>query len=214
MRRIRPDREGREIIIIDNSYGDPRAVGGFYVDLPPPMLRIPYNRYIVEADDAPPDLIYDTMMVPPVERIERRYSHEIRYSLLRQRISIINSINFDTGSWTPRSGGEAAGDRRRESGDRAIRARCSDRGRHRRGRQRRRQSVAVGPRAAVAARTADAAVPGAGGKPLDLRATAQYLKEQTAGPSRINRRVTIRHITPLLNGGTASLPRARHRAAA
>ena len=35
---------------------------------------------------------------------------------------------------------------------------------------------------------------------------AQYLKEQTSGPSRINRRVTIRRITPLLNGGTASLP--------
>ena len=35
---------------------------------------------------------------------------------------------------------------------------------------------------------------------------SQYLKEQTDGPSRINRRVTIRRITPLLNGGTASLP--------
>ena len=34
----------------------------------------------------------------------------------------------------------------------------------------------------------------------------QYLKEQTDGPSRINRRVTVRRITPLLNGGTASLP--------
>ena len=32
---------GREIIIIDNSYRDPRAVGGFYVDLPPPVIRIP-----------------------------------------------------------------------------------------------------------------------------------------------------------------------------
>ena len=34
----------------------------------------------------------------------------------------------------------------------------------------------------------------------------QYLKEQTDGPSRINRRVTVRRITPLLNGGTVSLP--------
>ena len=34
----------------------------------------------------------------------------------------------------------------------------------------------------------------------------QYLKEQTQGPSLINRRVTIRNITPLLNGGQASLP--------
>ena len=34
----------------------------------------------------------------------------------------------------------------------------------------------------------------------------QYLKEQTDGPSPVNRRVTIRNITPLLNGGQASLP--------
>ena len=44
----------------------------------------------------------------------------------------------------------------------------------------------------------------------------QYLKEQTDGPSAINRRVTIRRITPLLNGGTglAAAAPARHRAAA
>jgi len=35
---------------------------------------------------------------------------------------------------------------------------------------------------------------------------SQYPKEQTNGPSRINRRVTVRRITPLLDGGTASLP--------
>jgi OmpA-OmpF porin, OOP family len=34
----------------------------------------------------------------------------------------------------------------------------------------------------------------------------QYLKIPTQGPERQNRRVTIRRITPLLNGGTASLP--------
>ena len=34
----------------------------------------------------------------------------------------------------------------------------------------------------------------------------QYLKEQTQGPSRFNRRVTVRRITPLLNGGQAALP--------
>ena len=34
----------------------------------------------------------------------------------------------------------------------------------------------------------------------------QYLKIPTDGPERQNRRVTIRRITPLLNGGTASLP--------
>ena len=103
MRRIRRDQRGREIIIIDNSYRGPRGVGGFYVDLAPPILRIPQNRYIVEADDASPALLYDTMIAPPVERLERRYSlDEIRYSAsVRQRMPSIdiNSINFETGSW-------------------------------------------------------------------------------------------------------------------
>ena len=103
LRRIRRDQQGREIIIIDNSYRDPRAVGGFYVDLPPPVIRIPYDRYIVDAEGAPPELIYDTMIAPPVERIDRRYSlDEIRYSpSVRQLMPSIdlNTINFETGSW-------------------------------------------------------------------------------------------------------------------
>jgi hypothetical protein len=103
LRRIRRDERGSEIIIIDNSYRGPRGIGGFYVDLPPPMIRIPQDRYIVEAEGASPDLIYDTMIAPPVERIERRYSlDEIRYSpSVRQRMPSIDldSINFETGSW-------------------------------------------------------------------------------------------------------------------
>ena len=103
MRRIRRDNRGREIIIIDNSYRDRRSIGGFYVDLAPPILRIPRDRYIVEAATAPPALLYETMMAPPVERLERRYTlDEIRYSAgVRQRMPSIDldSINFETGSW-------------------------------------------------------------------------------------------------------------------
>ena len=40
LRRIRRDPQGREIIIIDNTYRDPGAVGGYYVDLPPPVINI------------------------------------------------------------------------------------------------------------------------------------------------------------------------------
>ena len=108
LRRIRRDREGREIIIIDNSFRGPRGPGGpgglgFYVDLPPPMIRIPQNRYIVDYDQASPDLVYDTLIAPPVDRIERRYTlDEIRYSpMVRQRMPSIDldSINFELGSW-------------------------------------------------------------------------------------------------------------------
>ena len=53
--RILPD--GREIIIIDNRPRGPGFVrgggyGGFFVDLPPPVIRIPRERYIVEDEYA------------------------------------------------------------------------------------------------------------------------------------------------------------------
>jgi outer membrane protein OmpA-like peptidoglycan-associated protein len=214
LRRIRRDREGREIIIIDNTHRDPAAVGGFYVDLPPPVIRIPYNRYIVEADDASPDVIYETMEAPPVDRIQRRYSlDEIRYSpSVRQLMPSIdlNSINFETGSWEIPADQAAKLQVIADGLNRAI--------------QRNPREVflieghtdAVGndvDNLSLSDRRAESAatlltqqfqVPA---ENLTSQGYGrQYLKEQTDGPSRINRRVTVRRITPLLNGGTASLP--------
>ncbi len=214
LRRIRRDERGREIIIIDNSYRDPRAVGGFYVDLPPPVIRIPYNRYIVEAEDAPPDLIYETMLAPPVDRIARRYTlDEIRYSpSVRQLMPSIdvNTINFESGSWEIPPDQAAKLQVIADGLNRAI--------------QRNPREVflieghtdAVGSdvdNLSLSDRRAESAATlltqQFGVPPENLTSQGygeQYLKEQTDGPSRINRRVTIRRITPLLNGGTASLP--------
>ena len=214
LRRIRRDERGREIIIIDNSYRDPRAVGGFYVDLPPPVIRIPYNRYIVEADDAPPDVIYETMLAPPVERVARRYSlDEIRYSpSVRQLMPSVdvNSINFESGSWEIPPDQAAKLQVIADGLNRAI--------------QRNPREVflieghtdAVGndvDNLSLSDRRAESAATlltqqfGVPAENLTSQGYGeQYLKEQTDGPSRINRRVTIRRITPLLNGGTASLP--------
>jgi outer membrane protein OmpA-like peptidoglycan-associated protein len=214
LRRIRRDQQGREIIIIDNSYRDPRAVGGFYVDLPPPVIRIPYDRYIVDAADAPPDLIYDTMEAPPVDRIDRRYSlDEIRYSpsvrMLMPSIDL-SSINFETGSWEIPPDQAAKLQVIADGLNRAI--------------QRNPREVflieghtdAVGndvDNLSLSDRRAESAaelltqqfqVPA---ENLTSQGYgSQYLKEQTDGPSRINRRVTVRRITPLLNGGVATLP--------
>jgi OmpA-OmpF porin, OOP family len=213
LRRIRKDRDGREIIIIDNSYRDPGAAGGFYVDLPPPVIRIPHDRYIVEAEDAPPDLIYETMEAPPVERIARRYSlDEIRYSpSVRQLMPSIdlNSINFETGSWEIPADQAAKLQAIADGLNRAI------------SRNPREVFLIEGHTDAVgndidnlslSDRRAESAaelltqqfqVPA---ENLTSQGYgAQYLKEQTSGPSLVNRRVTIRRITPLLNGGTASL---------
>jgi OOP family OmpA-OmpF porin len=215
LRRIRRDERGREIIIIDNSYrGGPRGIGGYYVDLPPPILRIPQDRYIVEAEGASPDLIYDTMIAPPVERIERRYSlDEIRYSAgVRQRMPSIDldSINFETGSWEipPDQAAKLQGiadglNRAISANPRAVflieghtDAVGSDV-----------DNLSLSDRRAESAAqllTQQFQVPA---ENLTSQGYGeQYLKEQTDGPSRVNRRVTVRNITPLLNGGQASLP--------
>jgi outer membrane protein OmpA-like peptidoglycan-associated protein len=214
LRRIRRDQQGRELIIIDNSYRDPRTAGGFFVDLPPPVIRMPYDRYIVDSEDASPDLIYETMEAPPVDRIERRYSlDEIRYSpSVRQLMPSIdiNSINFETGSWGIAPDQAAKLQAIADGLNRAI--------------QRNPREVflieghtdAVGNdtdnlslsdrRAESAARllTEQFGVPA---ENLSSQGYGeQYLKEQTDGPSRVNRRVTVRRITPLLNGGQAALP--------
>ena len=215
LRRIRRDERGREIIIIDNSYrGGPRGIGGYYVDLPPPILRIPQDRYIVEAEGASPDLIYDTMIAPPVERIERRYSlDEIRYSAgVRQRMPSIDldSINFETGSWEipPDQAAKLQGiadglNRAISTNPRAVflieghtDAVGSDV-----------DNLSLSDRRAESAAqllTQQFQVPA---ENLTSQGYGeQYLKEQTDGPSRVNRRVTVRNITALLNGGQASLP--------
>ena len=214
LRRIRKDRDGREVILIDNGFRDPGAAGSFYVDLPPPVIRIPMDRYIVEADVAAPDVIYETLEAPPVDRIDRRFTlDEIRYSpsvrLLMPSIDL-NTINFETGSWDIPP-------------DQAVRLQVIADGINR--------AIARNPREVFLIEGHTDAV----GNPVDnlslsdRRAEsaaelltqqfgvpaenltsqgygAQYLKEQTDGPSRINRRVTVRRITPLLNGGVASLP--------
>jgi outer membrane protein OmpA-like peptidoglycan-associated protein len=214
LRRIRRDQRGREIIIIDNSYRGPRGIGGFYVDLPPPVIGIPQDRYIVEAEGAPPELLYDTMIAPPVERIERRYSlDEIRYSgSVRQRMPSIDldSITFETGSWEIPPDQAAKLQGIADGLNRAI--------------QRNPREVflieghtdAVGndvDNLSLSDRRAESAAElltqqfGVPAENLTSQGYGeQYLKEQTDGPSRINRRVTVRRITPLLNGGTASLP--------
>jgi outer membrane protein OmpA-like peptidoglycan-associated protein len=214
LRRIRRDVGGREIIIIDNSYRDPRAIGGFYVDLPPPVVSIPYNRYIVDAAEAPPDVIYETMVAPPVQRIDRRYSlDEIRYSpnVRMQMPSIdVNTINFETGSWEIPPDQAAKLQAIADGLNRAIQANPrevflieghtdkvgSDV-----------DNLSLSDRRAESAATLLTQQFNVPAENLTSQGYGeQYPKEQTDGPSIINRRVTVRRITPLLNGGQAALP--------
>jgi len=225
LRRSRRGPDGREVIIIDNRrHGGPGfgagvaagvvagAIGGYFVSLPPPTLRIPQNRYIVEADGAPPDLIYDTLIAPPVDRLERPYSlDEIRYSpSVRQRMPSIDldTINFETGSWDIPPDQAAKLQVIADGMNRAI--------------QRNPQTVflieghtdAVGSdvdNLSLSDRRAESAAElltqQFGVPPENLTSQGygeQYLKVATDGAERRNRRVTVRNITPLLNGGEAN----------
>jgi OOP family OmpA-OmpF porin len=213
--RILPD--GREIIIIDNRPRRPGFSGGgydrggfagFFVSLPPPVIRIPRERYIVEIEQASPALLYETLIAPPVDVIERPYTlDEIRYSApLRDRMPRIdlNTVTFETGSWeiTPDQiqtlAGIATGlNRAIEQNLREVflieghtdavgsdvdNLSLSDR---------RAESVAL-------VLTQEFGVPA---ENLSTQGYGkQYLKIPTEGPERANRRVTVRRITPLLAG--------------
>jgi hypothetical protein len=82
IRRVRREPDGREVIIIENTF-EPHGPGalGFVVNLPMPVVRIPREVYIRETARATPEDIFFTLTAPPVERIERRYAlDEIRFS--------------------------------------------------------------------------------------------------------------------------------------
>jgi outer membrane protein OmpA-like peptidoglycan-associated protein len=106
--RTRTNPDGREIVIIEEYRGQDRRGRrgsgiGPLIDLPPLVLDIPRNRYIVEADEAEAPLIEETLIAPPVERVERAYSlGEIRrnYRVLEKVRSIdLNTITFEFGAW-------------------------------------------------------------------------------------------------------------------
>jgi outer membrane protein OmpA-like peptidoglycan-associated protein len=216
IRRVRRSPEGREIIIIDNR--DVRHSGAtYYVELPPPVVRIPRERYIVEAERAPPEVIYETLMAPPVERIDRRYTLEqVRYSQpLRERMPRIDldTINFDSGSW------EIAPDQINRL---AVIANAMSRAVSRSPAE---VFLIEGHTDAVGADVDNLSLSDRRAESAALALTErfhippenlttqgygeQYLKVQADGAERQNRRVTVRRITPLLSGDAQSTGQAR-----
>jgi outer membrane protein OmpA-like peptidoglycan-associated protein len=111
LRRFRRDRDGREYNIIDNrrfyrNVGIGLGIGALGIialNLPPPRVTIPYDEYIVDYDRASDDDLYETLIAPPIETLDRPYSlEEIRdnYELRARVRSIdIDSIYFDSGAW-------------------------------------------------------------------------------------------------------------------
>jgi outer membrane protein OmpA-like peptidoglycan-associated protein len=105
IRRVRREPAGREVVLIENRRGSSR--GGYFEDvvrLPPPVVRIPREEYIVEVEDASQEDLVEAFAAPPVERIERAYTlDEVRQSQpLRERMRRVDldTVTFDFGSWT------------------------------------------------------------------------------------------------------------------
>ena len=212
LRRTRRFRDGREVVLIDNGYGDaPRAVYDDVVDLPPPDIRIPRERYVVDYGAADERAVYEALSAPPVAAVDRRYTlDQVRYSpqlRARMRSVDIDTITFDTGSFTVTRDQAARLSTIAAAINQAIRANpqevfliegytdavgadvdnlsLSDR---------RAQSVAT-------VLTQQFQVP-----PENLTTQGygeQYPKVNTQSASRENRRVTVRRITPLIQQGQA-----------
>ena len=219
LRRMRRGPDGREFVLIDNRprVGVGAAVGagfaaGVILGLAAPVITIPRERYIVNVSAAPPALLYETLEAPPVVEIERPYSlDEIRYNVAlrdRMRRIDIDAITFDSGSWevTPeqypqlQAIAEAMGRILARNPNEMIlleghtdavgndvdNLSLSDR---------RAESVAVILTDVFQIPPENLVTQGYG---------EQHLKVPVDGPSRENRRVAARRITPLLQGQLAS----------
>jgi len=100
--RVRKNRNGREIVLIDNRDHRPRPGVNFRVDLPRLIVPIPRDEYIVDLERADRQRLRDTLLAPPVEEVERVYTlDEVRQNeRLREKVRRIDldTVTFETGS--------------------------------------------------------------------------------------------------------------------
>lgn len=216
IRRYRRTRDGRDIILVDNrrTWRKWGAIGagavlatGLVLALDPPHYRMPRERYIIEYDHASYDDVYDALRAPPIDNIGRGYTLDqvlFNYNLReRMRRIDLDSINFDTGSWD-------IDDRQFDKLETLARAidRILDRNpdevflieghtdavgdpvSNRSLSDRRAEEVANVLTEEFRVPPENLVIQGYG---------EEFLKVPTDGPSRANRRVTVRRITPLLD---------------
>jgi len=203
-------REGRRDDRREGArFGYDGSVFSFRIDIPPPVLRIPQDRYVVDYGDVYEDDLADIFSAPPVAEIHGRYTlDEVRYNPnLRDYMARVDldTVTFDTGSWSLSRGQVDQLDRVAQAMNQVIdrnpeeiflieghtdaigraidNLSLSDR---------RAESVAY-----ILTRFYD--VP-----PENLVTQGygeEYLKIDTRAAERRNRRVTIRRITPLIAQG-------------
>ncbi len=215
LRRYRRGPDGREHNIVDNrnfwrNAGIGAGVAGvaalIALNLPPPRVTIPRDRYIVDYDRASDEDIYDALSAPPVDALDRAYSlEEIRFNReLRDRMRRIDldTITFDFGAYEVGPEQYPRLERLARSMNRLI-DRNPDEVFLAEG-----HTDAVGSdidNASLSDRRAEAVahvLTDVFGIPPENLVTQgygeQYLKVPTQGPERQNRRVAVRRITPLM----------------
>ncbi|MEJ2434884.1 MAG: OmpA family protein, partial [Pseudolabrys sp.] len=204
IRRVRRDPHGRDFVIFDDSAFAPHRRDDVFVHVRPPRVH-DRRRYIVDARRADRRRLYRLFTAPPIAPLpgyytvdQVRYSHPLREYMPRVDLD----IHFDSGSWqlTPdqidRLGeiayalNEAIESNPRELflieghtdavGSAEDNLSLSDR---------RAEAVAVALTEVFQVPPENLVTQGYG---------EEYPRVPTLGPSRANRRVAVRRITPLI----------------
>lgn len=226
IRRYRRGPDGRNFTIIDNrrrrhdNFGRNLAAGigigvgvvagaailNSVLDVPPPRVTIPRDRYIVDYDGASDEDVYEALSAPPVDDFRDRYTlDEIRATAaLRDRMRRVDldDITFDFGSWEVNPTEYGKLDRIARAMQRIIRRNPDEvfmiEG----------YTDAVGSpedNLSLSDRRAESVAEVLTEQfqiPFENLTTQgygeEYLKVPTQAPERLNRRVAVRRITPLL----------------
>jgi outer membrane protein OmpA-like peptidoglycan-associated protein len=214
LRRYRRGRDGREHNIFDNrrfyrNVGVGVGVGvglAIALNLARPRITIPRNEYIVDYGHASDDELYEALIAPPFGGLDRAYSlEEIRDNYeLREYVRRVDldDVNFEFGAWevTPNQYGKL---------ERIARAmlRVLDRNPdsvflisgHTDAVGSDEDNLSLSDRRAAS--VAEVLSSEFGVPPENLVTQGygeQYLKVDTQGPERANRRVEVRNVTGLM----------------
>lgn len=231
IRRYRRGPDGRDFIIIDNrrrrhdNFGRNLAAGigigvgvvagaailNSMLDVPPPRVTIPRDEYIVDYERASDEDVYEALSAPPVEDFRGGYTlDEIRATAaLRDRMRRVDldDITFDFGSWEVNPSEYGKLDRIARAMRRIINRNPNEvfmiEG----------YTDAVGSpedNLSLSDRRAESVAEVLSQQfqiPFENLTTQgygeEYLKVPTQAPERLNRRVAVRRITPLLARGNA-----------
>jgi outer membrane protein OmpA-like peptidoglycan-associated protein len=234
IRRYRRGPDGRDVIIIDNrrrrhdNFGRDLAAGigigvgvvagaailNSVLDVPPPRVTIPRDEYIVDYERASDEDVYDALSAPPVEDFRGGYTlDEIRATAaLRDRMRRVDldDITFDFGSWEVNPSEYGKLERIARAMRRIINRNPNEvfmiEG----------YTDAVGSpedNLSLSDRRAESVAEVLSQQfqiPFENLTTQgygeDYLKVPTQAPERLNRRVAVRRITPLLARGEGGAP--------